>query len=197
MGVAAIAGMSWGALHAVAAPDHVLSLAPEAVARPRSAWRIGLWWGAGHALGTLAFAAAAAVLAAALHAERLEGFADRAAGLALVATGLLGLRRCWALHAAAARAAAIASRGGNFAVGVLHGLTGAAALVLALPALAGSGAARWVWLAGFSLGSTAAMAALTAGLAAGARRLTGPLVRLAAPFASGLSVLVGVALTVR
>ncbi len=54
MGLLVAARLGSGALHAVTGPDHVLSLAPLAVAQERRlAWRIGLGWGLGHAVRTL------------------------------------------------------------------------------------------------------------------------------------------------
>lgn len=166
MAMAALTGLSYGALHAVSGPDHVLSLAPLSVQRPRGAWRIGLTWGLGHAAGTVLAALVLLALVSLLHLPGLESWAERVAGVALVVTGVLGIRR----HVQAQRAhgaAAHSSMTQVFAVGCLHGVTGAVALLLLLPlAISGSVAQRWLYLVGFSVGSTAAMALLTGALAA-------------------------------
>jgi hypothetical protein len=189
---AALAGIGWGALHALSGPDHLLALAPDSVARPRGAWRLGAWWGAGHAAGTAAWAILIALAAAAIDLDRFAGHLDRLAGVALVVTGVIGWRRGRALRTAP-RAAGAAPRGSTFLVGALHGLTGAASLLFVLPVLAGAGATRWSWLSGFGLGSTLAMSLLTAALGAGARSLAGPLLRAAAPVASAGAIALGVA----
>lgn len=166
MAMAALTGLSYGALHAVSGPDHVLSLAPLSVERPRGAWRIGLTWGLGHAAGTVLAALVLLAMVSLLHVPGLESWAERIAGVALIVTGALGLRR----HVQAQRAARSPGRSGMaqvFAVGCVHGVTGAVALLLLLPiAMSGSVAQRWLYLLGFSVGSTAAMAALTGALSA-------------------------------
>ncbi|WP_373049285.1 hypothetical protein [Vulgatibacter sp.] len=168
MGLAAIAGISSGALHAIAGPDHVLSLAPLSVGRKRGAWRIGLLWGLGHALGT---AAAAVILFLAVSAADLHGvdsWAEGIAGLALIGMGIWGLVRRHRAH----RGCEGAITGRSICtVGLIHGCTGAAALLMLLPAaVAESDLVRLVFLGGFSLGSTLAMAGLTAAMAAMAAR---------------------------
>lgn len=156
---AALTGLGSGALHAVAGPDHVLSLAPLSIGRLRGAWRVGLAWGLGHGAGTLVLA----LLASALPLEAIGPWAARAAGLALAATGVANWR---ALRRAGEGAPARAIRGAVFTVGLAHGATGAAALLLLLPALTGAAGDRALYLGGFTLGSTVAMAGLTAALAA-------------------------------
>lgn len=194
---AMMAGVVWGALHAVSGPDHVLCLAPRVIARPRGAWLVGLLWGAGHGIGTVVFFAALAALVHVAQAEHLVALADRAAGFSLVATGLLGLRSIRVLRERDLAKAAAPWRYGAFLVGVLHGFTGAAAVVVAVPALGGAGAHRAVWLLGFAVGSAAAMALLTAVLAAGSRALAGRVVGAAAAATSALSVFMGVAFVAR
>lgn len=161
----ALTAAGFGALHAVSGPDHLLSLAPLSVGQGRRAWRIGLAWGLGHAAGTVV---AAAVLLAVLSGTGLhvvDAWAERAAGLALVAMGaanLVALRRGRGMAAAGTRG----GRRAVFTVGLVHGITGAAALLLLLPAAHASAPVKALALAGFAAGSTAAMAALTAAIAA-------------------------------
>jgi hypothetical protein len=187
---AAIAGLGLGALHAVTGPDHVLSLAPAAVARRGAAWRPGLSWGAGHALGTAAWLAVAALAAALVEAPRLEGLADRVAGIALALTGAAALGRSWRTRAP--------RPGGSdarpaFWLGALHGLTGAAGVLILLPAVAAGGPERVLWLLGFSAGSTAAMAGLTAALASLGGRLPATFVRWTPRIAGTASIALGIA----
>ena len=194
MAAYALGGLVSGAVHAVSGPDHLLSLAPLSVGR-RAAWRVGLLWGAGHALGTLAAAAALAALVSAAALPVAGEWGERVAGVALIAIGLLGLLRRSPTHAHPTGVAAPEARSRPvILVGLLHGITGAAGLLLLAPAvIAGSPWQGAAYLAGFSLGSTAAMAALTASLAAATARLAlAPVlpVRLARA-ASAASVLLG------
>ncbi|ABC80238.1 hypothetical protein [Anaeromyxobacter dehalogenans] len=190
----ALTAAGFGALHAVSGPDHLLSVAPLSVGRRRQAWRIGLVWGLGHAAGT---AVAAAVLLALLSGAGLhvvDAWAERAAGLALVAMGaanLLALRRRRGMAAAGARDV----RPAVFSVGLVHGVTGAAALLLVVPAVNAGASVKVLAILGFVAGSTAAMAALTAAIAAlsaaAAPRLALATWRLPA-LASVVSVAVGI-----
>ena len=160
MSLALLTGLGSGAVHAVSGPDHVLSLAPLAVGRARGAWRVGLSWGLGHAAGTLLLALVLVISAAAVDLRGVEVWGERIAGLALIGLGLWGLVRRQRADGAVCSGKSVA------AVGLVHGLTGAAALLLLLPAIvADSHAYRLVYLAAFSAGSTLAIAALTASLA--------------------------------
>jgi nickel/cobalt transporter (NicO) family protein len=168
--VAALAGLGSGAIHAVSGPDHLLSLAPLSLGIGRRAWRVGLMWGLGHALGTLLCVAGVALAAAALDLDVLRTYGDRLGGLALLVTGVVGLRR-WLLHRSpgeqSSKAGEKATTRSVLTIGFIHGLTGAAAVLMLLPA-AVSSSATWqaLFLGGFALGSTVAMAALTAALSA-------------------------------
>jgi hypothetical protein len=189
----AFLGLGSGALHALSGPDHLLGVAPHAVGRRSGAWRVGLAWGAGHAAGTVAVSSALLSAAAAMHVAQVERWAERGAGLALVAVGVFGLLAL--RRADLDRARGRAGRGGLaalVAMGVVHGALGAAALVLVVAGASAPGLARVLFLAGFSAGSTAAMALLTAALARMARapRLAAILPRVPAVAATA-SIAVG------
>ncbi|MFY2558439.1 hypothetical protein ACN469_12480 [Corallococcus terminator] len=185
----ALAAVGSGALHALAGPDHLLSLAPLSVGRRRGAWRVGLLWGLGHGLGTLAAAGVLLVLLSAVHLESVDRWAERLAGLALLGMGVWGLRR----SKLGGGDESHASRG-VLAVGLVHGLTGASALLLLLPiAVSGTGPEQALYLGGFSIGSTLAMSALTAGIAAFSRirQVSSQLATHVPRVASTVSILVG------
>ena len=196
--VAALAGLGSGALHAVSGPDHLLSLAPLSLGIGRRAWRVGLVWGLGHALGTLLCVATVMAVASALDLNVLETWGERLAGGALVATGGVGLRR-WAAHRPPGQGTAASKKGAATAwsvlsIGLIHGMTGAAAVLLLLPAAVSSSLAwQALYLGGFVFGSTLAMAALTAALAAGSKAMPKPeaLLRHVPAVASFGSVVLG------
>jgi nickel/cobalt exporter len=160
-------GASSGALHAVTGPDHVLSLGPLVLDTRRSPWRIGMSWGVGHALGTLLLALPVVWLAHAVHLPWLAAVGERVAGLALLLTAAWSFYQARAHARAAARATATRGGGRNaFLMGVVHGLTGAASLMLVVPMLAsGSRLTSLAFLFAFALGSTLGMALLTSLLA--------------------------------
>lgn len=167
---AVLFGASSGALHAVTGPDHVLSLGPLVLDVRRSPWRIGLSWGAGHALGTLLLALPVMALTHAVHLPWLAAAGERLAGLALLVTAAWSYyqARSHALAASTVSAGAaggrVAGRAGRnaFLVGVVHGLTGAASLMLVVPMLAsGAQLTSLAFLLAFAFGSTLGMALLT------------------------------------
>lgn len=161
-----LAGLGSGALHAVSGPDHLLSLVPLSLRRQTGAWRLGLLWGVGHGLGTVVAAGVLFAAVSVLHLEALSHWAERVAALALIVTGILGARR----HQHPSRAATRSEERGATLVGMVHGLTGAAALLLILPvAISGTATDRLLYLGGFSIGSTLAMAVLTCGLSSVSR----------------------------
>jgi hypothetical protein len=159
---AVLFGASSGALHAVTGPDHVLSLGPMVMESRRAPWRIGASWGMGHAAGTLVLSLPVLWFAQALHLPVLASIGDRLAGLALVATA------SWSYFQAhrGAAAGSVSARRNATGVGFVHGLTGAASLMLLLPMVAsGSQLTSAVFLFAFAVGSTLGMAALTSVLA--------------------------------
>lgn len=164
MPLIALAGVGSGALHALVGPDHLLSLAPLSLGRQRGAWRVGLLWGIGHGMGTLVAAGVLMLVLSAVHLEWVDLWAERLAGLALLGMGVWGLKR----------RIVPGSEGGAprgvVAVGLVHGLTGASALLLLLPVtVSGTGLEQALFLGGFSVGSTLAMSGLTASIAAFSR----------------------------
>lgn len=157
MTVAILSGASSGALHAVTGPDHLLSLGPAALRSPRAAGRIGLLWGAGHALGTLLLSLPLIILAQLAHLSSLAAVSNRLAGLALLATA------AWSWHTtrAASSPESVDARSPLW-VGLVHGVTGAGALLMVLPHTLGASLLRSsLYLGAFALGSTVAMAVLT------------------------------------
>lgn len=157
MTVALLSGATSGALHAVTGPDHLLSLGPAVLRAPRQASRIGLLWGAGHALGTLLLALPLLLVAHLVHLSFLASGGNRLAGAALLLTA------AWSWRSARAQVRDDAPDGRSpLWVGLVHGLTGASALLLVLPsALGGSSLRAALYLVAFALGSMLAMAVLT------------------------------------
>jgi nickel/cobalt exporter len=161
MALAIISGLGSGALHAVTGPDHVLSLAPLAIAERRTAFQLGLLWGIGHALGTVLLVTLLALLAAYSELGSISVWSQRASGAALVSMGAWSF--CLSGKPSGSRATTVSQRQrGVLTIGLVHGLTGAAALLLLLPAVFSSGhVVRLLYLGGFALGSTLAMGGLT------------------------------------
>jgi len=90
---ALIAGLSAGAIHVLAGPDHLAAVAPLAADRHRRPWTAGMLWGLGHAGGVLLVGIAALVLREVLPLERLSASSERLVGLVLIGIGVWGIRQ--------------------------------------------------------------------------------------------------------
>ena len=192
---AVLYGAGSGALHAVSGPDHVLSLGPVAITHGRGSWRIGMAWGSGHALGTLLLSVPLLCLAQLSHAHWLSSYGDRVSALALLATALFSL-----LASRRSEPAQTTERAGRSAVfiGFVHGATGAGSLLLFLPVLGtGSLAHSLLYLFAFAVGSTLAMAALTALIARAGQKLQAASLSRLRSAMGVLSVVIALALWVR
>ena len=160
---AVLFGASSGALHAVTGPDHVLSLGPLVIGSRRSPWRVGVSWGLGHAMGTLLLSLPVLVLSQVVHLPLLASIGDRLSGVALLLTAAWSFYQ--ARRAAAPTTARALGRNALF-VGLVHGLTGAASLMLVVPMFAsGSRLTSVAFLFAFAIGSTLGMGLLTSLLA--------------------------------
>ncbi|HLT28803.1 MAG TPA: hypothetical protein VK013_02090 [Myxococcaceae bacterium] len=151
-------GAGSGALHAIVAPDHLLSLGPAALQDPKSSLRVGGMWGVGHGFGTLALGLPLVLMASVVELPWLSTVTGRLAGLVLLLTAW----GSWRMLRRPADPHGSASKGGPFWVGLLHGLTGASALVLMLPVVtSGHRLSALSYLLAFAVGSALGMAALT------------------------------------
>ena len=158
-------GLLLGLRHA-ADPDHVVAVTAIAARTRRvlPAARLGIVWGLGHTL-TLFVAGAGIILFNWVVAPRGGLALEFCVALALILVGLFNLRR--------AREATPDLGGGAgrplarraFAVGLVHGLAGSAAVALLV--LATVRDPRWacLYLAVFGLGTLAGMAFVTTGFA--------------------------------
>lgn len=159
MTVAILTGASSGALHAVTGPDHLLSLGPAALRAPQHAGRIGLMWGVGHALGTLLLSLPLLVLAQLSQIGALANVGNRLSGAALL------IMAAWSFRGLTRADSGSVETRSPLWVGLIHGVSGAGALLLVLPsALSGDVERALVYLVAFAIGSTLSMALFTRAL---------------------------------
>lgn len=196
---AILAGLAAGALHAGTGPDHLAVVAPLAAREAHGgAWRVGLRWGVGHALGVALVGVCALFLRELLPLEALESWSERLVGGSLVVVGgwvLVDAVRGRSGHGGRTRS----RRGGRaaLAVGTLHGTAGGSHLVGVLPALAFSSFfTAGAYVAAFAAGTVGTMTAFSWLVGSGEARLSrvGPRARagLTGAFAAA-SIVVGVA----
>ena len=163
---AILGGISAGAIHVLAGPDHLAAVAPLAADRDQKPWAAGLLWGLGHAAGVVVVGLAVLLLREVLPVERISGWSERLVGLVLIGIGVWGIRqaRGQRIHVhehrhdghrhvhvhehrhdtdhQAPRAHQVESSHTHvrakaaFGVGILHGLAGSAHFLGILPALA-------------------------------------------------------------
>ena len=171
-------------------PDHLVAvstlLATETDRPARRATRLGLSWGAGHAAALLVLGAPVVLFGAHLPA-RVQQVADVLVGCVIMALAARLARRCRQggfhthehahggvvhrhVHRHAGRAGhahehrPVRSQAQAFGIGLLHGASGSAAVVLLLLATIGSRAAAVAALAVFAAGTALSMAALSLGI---------------------------------
>ena len=211
--LAALAGLLAGSIHVVSGPDHLAAIAPLTIDSRRRAWTLGLRWGLGHVLGTLAIAGIAWIARTWIAIDMLSSAAERVVGVTLIAIGVWGLSRALRqrvhahshlhgelehahVHAHLKTHAHAAPRHRHphvaLLVGVLHGMAGTSHLVAVLPALAmPTTTALASFLAGFALGSIAAMMVFASALGRLANRGSTRFLRWSFAASSSAAIAVG------
>jgi sulfite exporter TauE/SafE len=205
-----------GAAHSFA-PDHLAAIGVFVSRRPdwRRALTIGAGWGVGHSL-VIALVGGALVLTGWRFPAHFAPMMERLVGVTLIVLGIVALARAGALWAGRVHAHVHEHEGAvhwhlhshrrtdshdhahraALGIGMLHGLAGTGALVIALPfAAADSVPLALAYLVAFGIGTTFAMATF-GGIAGWAVRRAGgrstSVLRAAASFAALASVVVGV-----
>ena len=206
-----ITALLLGAAHSFA-PDHLAAIGVFVSRRPhwRRAFAIGARWGVGHSVVIL-IVGGLLVLTGWRFPASLAPWVERIVGVTLVAVGLAALVRAlrvhghrhehdgvehWHLHSHRRSEGHDHVHHAALGMGMLHGLAGTGALVIALPLAATKSAPLALgYLLAFGLGTTLAMAAfgVAAGWAVrGAGHPSPRLVRATSSVAALASVVVGV-----
>jgi sulfite exporter TauE/SafE len=200
-----------GAAHSFA-PDHLAAIGVFVSRRPewRRAVTIGAGWGVGHSC-VIALVGGALVLTGWRFPPDFAPMVERLVGVTLIVIGVVAIARAmrvhahvhdhdgtthWHLHSHRATESHDHSHRAALGIGMLHGLAGTGALVIALPFTAAESVPlALAYLVTFGVGTTLAMAAF-GGIAGWAVRRAGrrstTVLRAAASFAALASVVVGV-----
>lgn len=159
-----LAGLLVGAAHVLVGPDHLAAMAPFAIEAHRKAWKVGLRWGVGHALGIIVVGLAGYALIDWLDLEFPSGVSERLIGVVLIAIsvwGFLHLHRTRTSHLDPAPEQKMGTHvhtRAAFLVGAVHGVAGTGNVLGVLPAMAQS---SWLntgmYLVSFALGSVLGM----------------------------------------
>jgi sulfite exporter TauE/SafE len=199
-----------GAAHSLA-PDHLAAVGVFVSRRPqwRRAFTIGARWGIGHSFVIL-LVGGALVLTGWRFPDQFAPSVERLVGVTLIGLGVVALVRAFRVHGHAHEHDGVAHwhlhshrrskahdhlHHAALGMGMLHGLAGTGALVIALPlAAAESAPVAFAYLVAFGIGTTAAMAAFGAIAGWAVRRAeqrSVALVRATASLAALGSVVVG------
>lgn len=220
-----ITALALGALHTIA-PDHLAAVSVYVSRRPgwRRAVVYGARWGLGHSI-TILLVGLVVLLSRLQLPAAFEANVDRVVGVVLIGLGAHAVWRAataWRLDGAAVTHAHTHRHAGGLehahghvhehgtghehshvedghrllGIGMLHGLAGSGALVVALPAAATQSVSGSLgYLAAFGVGTIVAMSALAAALGGVVQAASGGrarIERLAVSLAGAASVAVGV-----
>jgi sulfite exporter TauE/SafE len=209
-GILILTALALGAMHSFA-PDHLAAVSVFVSRKPtwRNALGLGARWGMGHSL-TVVLVGGVLALSGLQLPERFEMAAERIVGVVLVALGIFAISRAqklhghwhehegerhWHLHSHRASNAHEHDHGALMGIGMLHGLAGTGALVVALPVtVAGSRAGALTFLVAFGIGTILSMSLFSAAagwLLSTSSTLSRNLHRITIVLAGLLSVAVG------
>jgi ABC-type nickel/cobalt efflux system permease component RcnA len=185
--IAAVTGLTAGAVHVWTGPDHLTAVAPLAVRQPKRAWLPGARWGLGHSAGVAVVGLLSLWLKKFISIEWLSSWGERLVGVMLLGIGFWALRAAFKHHIHAhehehdgdrhlhihthshGHAPAQKSKHRHthaaFGIGTLHGLAGSSHFLGVLPALAFRTTMESVtYLLAFGGGTVAAMALFSWGM---------------------------------
>ncbi len=187
-----VSGLLASMLHVISGPDHLAAVAPFAIESKRRAWKIGLFWGAGHVLGMVAIGLLFTLFREFIPIEPISEYSEKLVGFVLLGLGVWVFIKIFRrnsrhkhLHLHADETVAIHShehdhgqekthqhthgksvRQSNWAalyIGILHGFAGIAHFLLFLPVLGFESRTDSVgYVLGFGLGIVVAMVAFAA-----------------------------------
>ena len=170
--------LALGALHSFA-PDHLAAVSVFVSRRPswRNALGLGARWGMGHSL-TVVLLGGVLALSGLQMPARFQSLAERAVGAVLIVLGIFAISRAiklhghwhkhhgdrhWHLHSHRTSEGHEHDHGALMGIGMLHGLAGTGALVVALPvAIGGSRTGALIFLLAFGLGTILSMSLFSA-----------------------------------
>ncbi len=176
MQVVILTGILAGFVHVVSGADHLIAMAPSAIASPRVAFRNSFSWGIGHSSGVVFLAVLAIFLKDITPLNKFSNFAEFLVGISLLIVGVFAIKNAFQLsiHSHSHKHNnGVAHHHFHFhsnqqkknnkhshaltGLGLLHGIAGGSHFIAVLPALALPLSSAIVYLISYLIGSLLSM----------------------------------------
>lgn len=204
-------GLGLGALHVITGPDHMVAMAPSAMAKPKVALKDGLAWGVGHSAGVLILSLIGILAKGLFDIGEVSDIAEILVGITLLIIGGLAIRTSFRVNIhehkhdhkdgmlhqhfhfhsfgnSLLRSHTHTATG----IGVLHGFAGTSHLLAVLPAFALSSAGALIYLFSYLIGSVFAMGCVVLGISFAAKKANKSFYPFLMRFVGGLSIGLGI-----
>ena len=206
-----VTGFGLGALHVISGPDHMVAMAPSAIAKPRIALKEGFAWGIGHSAGVLILSLVAILAKDFIDIEKTSDFAETLVGITLVIIGGFAIRtslrvdihmhkhehengiphKHFHFHSFGNKYLSSHTHAAT-GIGVLHGFAGTNHLLAVIPAFALSLSGALVYLFSYLIGSVFAMGCVVLGISFAANKANKKFYPFLMRTIGGLSIVLGI-----
>ncbi len=203
-------GLGLGALHVITGPDHMVAMAPSALAKPRVALKDGLAWGVGHSAGVFILSLLGILAKGLFDVGQVSDIAEILVGLTLLVIGGLAIRTSFRVNIHEHKHEHLDgmphqhfhfhSFGNSLlrshthtatGIGILHGFAGTSHLLAVIPAFALSLTGALIYLFSYLIGSVFAMGCVVLGISFAAKKANKSFYPFLMRFVGGLAVGLG------
>ena len=209
MDVVILTGILAGFVHVVSGADHLIAMAPSAIARPKIALRNSILWGLGHSSGVVFLAVLAIFIKDITPLNKFSNFAEFLVGISLLIVGVFAIKNSLQLniHSHSHQHNGLAHHHFHFhskeekkhnnhshaltGLGLLHGIAGGSHFLAVLPALALPLPNSFACLISYLIGSLICMNLFTFLISFTTLNAGQKFIRRLIAFAGGLSLSMG------
>ena len=209
MQVVIVTGILAGFIHVVSGADHLIAMAPSAIAKPKIALKNSISWGLGHSSGVIFLAFLAIFIKDITPLDKFSNFAEFLVGISLLFVGVFAIKNSSSLniHSHSHRHNGVAHHHLHFhskaqkkhskhfhamrGLGLLHGLAGGSHFLAVLPALALPIPNAFAYLISYLIGSLVSMSIFTCLISFATLNAGQKFIRRLIAFAGGLSFSMG------
>ena len=204
-------GLGLGALHVITGPDHMVAMAPSALAKPRFALKDGLAWGVGHSAGVFILSLLGILAKGLFDVGQVSDIAEILVGLTLLVVGGLAIRTSYRVNIHQHKHEHLDgmphqhfhfhSFGNSLlrshthtatGIGILHGFAGTSHLLAVIPAFALSLTGALIYLFSYLIGSVLAMGCVVLGISFAAKKANKSFYPFLMRFVGGLAIGLGI-----